>query len=1126
MPTNYPSTAIIGSCRVVLKSILAVYVWQWLLVGNCPAQKDQIGWESYLASRVAQLAQQTDDELTSVSAESWPNVSAQWREQLQDMLGLSPWPEKTDLQTTVTGSIQLAQVTVDRLHFQSRPGLYVTANLYRPVGDPPQSGWPAVLYVCGHARVADNGRLMGNKTSYQHHGIWFARHGVACLMIDTVQLGELHGEHHGTYKLGRWDWMSRGYTPAGVEAWNAIRGVDLLSKLPDIDAARIGITGRSGGGAYSWFAAALDERIQVAVPVAGITDLVNHVNDGCVEGHCDCMYFVNYYAWDYDKLAALVAPRALLIANSDNDSIFPLDGVMRIHTSISDLYQRLGVSDRLGLLVTPGPHQDTPELQVGAFKWLLKRLIGKEPTMDMPALKEIDATRLAVFEAETPKNETVTSLGSWFVPTEDSPLDPTAASDHWQMNWLPNLQRRGILSAAPQQSFKTTQSGKLSDDGVWKLAECQMSTGTLRILSIRTPAGQAARVRLLDIGDEQTLDAVLKQLKDTSSFSFGDRAHENIYLVQWTGAGWMQNQSGKRQHQIARRFYLVGETLESLMLRDVLSAMHWISQVETTPMTLSARGRSAGIAAMVGLLLSEPKTALNRSKVTALELTNFPLDADVAPSWLGYLRGGSLASLLAAASAKMSVTTHVDDQTNPYLVDTSSEPQQANGLRIVEVDQHSAQVWIRATRWPLANLGDLPEVKFEEPAKGNGKQNVAPILPQLGTDGLRFAVPGVEAEVRLGWSTSGSGWQYSKWQLVDHATDFSAIIPITELPAGSHIQIRTQVRAPGRETVHSLSGSFETLPEVESHANFKLAVATCQDFNDRDGPHGFDLYRTISQRETQAFVMAGDVVYYDALARSTDLAYYHWQRTYSLPTVFEFHRHMSSYFLKDDHDTYVNDSWPGTRFPWTGEFTFEEGQRIFKLETGLPEKGYRTFRIGADLQIWLMEGRDFRSPNNAPDGPDKSIWGSAQKAWCLESLASSSATFRVLISPTPLVGPDRENKRDNHSNRVFETEGRELRSFLAAQPNTITVCGDRHWQFHSVDPETGLHEFSVGPASDRHAGGWPANDFRPEIHKFLRVGGGYLEIELKQSSQGPQLILRHLDTHGQEQHRHEMQAAR
>ena len=94
---------------------------------------------------------------------------------------------------------------------------------------------PAILYVCGHANVVEDGVSLGNKTGYQHHGVWFARHGYVCLVIDTIQLGEIRGEHHGTYKLGRWWWTSRGYTPAGVEAWNGIRALDYLETRPEVD---------------------------------------------------------------------------------------------------------------------------------------------------------------------------------------------------------------------------------------------------------------------------------------------------------------------------------------------------------------------------------------------------------------------------------------------------------------------------------------------------------------------------------------------------------------------------------------------------------------------------------------------------------------------------------------------------------------------------------------------------------------------------------------------------------------------------------------------------------------------------------------------------------------------------
>src|SRR5438270_9704582 len=233
------------------------------------------------------------------------------------------------------------------------PGLYVTGDLYVPHGLKEPA--PAILYVCGHARVVKDGVVLGNKTAYQHHGEWFARNGYVCLVIDTLQLGEIEGIHHGTYNLGMWWWQSRGYTPAGVEAWNGIRALDYLCSRPEVDASRIGMTGRSGGGAYTWWVAALDERVKVAAPVAGITDLQNHVVDGTVEGHCDCMFIVNTYRWDYAKVAALVAPRPLLICNSDKDTIFPLDGVYRVHEQVRRIYKLLHAEQNLGLIITEGP---------------------------------------------------------------------------------------------------------------------------------------------------------------------------------------------------------------------------------------------------------------------------------------------------------------------------------------------------------------------------------------------------------------------------------------------------------------------------------------------------------------------------------------------------------------------------------------------------------------------------------------------------------------------------------------------------------------------------------------------------------------------------------------------------
>ncbi|MBL6844956.1 MAG: acetylxylan esterase, partial [Verrucomicrobiae bacterium] len=253
--------------------------------------------KGYFESEVEDIEKQSQKWLNPATAELWKQQAPELRRQLSEMLGLYPMPAKTPLSPVVTRTIQKELYTVENMHFQSMPGLYVTGNLYIPREI--QKPLPAILYVSGHAHAKEGDVSYGNKTAYQHHGIWFAQHGFVCLTIDTIQLGEIQGVHHGTYREGRWWWNSRGYTPAGVEAWNGMRALDYLQTRPEVDPERLGITGRSGGGAYSWWIAALDKRVKAAVPVAGITDLRDYVLDGAVEGHCDCMFMVNTYRWDF-----------------------------------------------------------------------------------------------------------------------------------------------------------------------------------------------------------------------------------------------------------------------------------------------------------------------------------------------------------------------------------------------------------------------------------------------------------------------------------------------------------------------------------------------------------------------------------------------------------------------------------------------------------------------------------------------------------------------------------------------------------------------------------------------------------------------------------------------------------
>ena len=148
-----------------------------------------------------------------------------------------------------------------------------------------------------------------------------------------------------------------------------------------------------------------------------------------------------------------------------------------------------------------------------------------------------------------------------------------------------------------------------------------------------------------------------------------------------------------------------------------------------------------------------------------------------------------------------------------------------------------------------------------------------------------------------------------------------------------------------------------------------------------------------------------------------------------------------------------------------------------------------------------------------PDGPDKTIWGKEQKLWFKRTVAESDATFKILISPTPLIGPDRTNKNDNHANEGFTHEGDELRQFISRQKNMYVVCGDRHWQYVSEHAKTGVREYSCGPASNEHAGGW-SNDKRYPEHKYLNVTGGFLAGTVERKNGKPTLTFQHYSVDG------------
>ena len=207
--------------------------------------------------------------------------------QMQKMLGMPPMENRPPLKAKVTGTIKSDDFIVENFTF-SHYQVYVTGNLYLPsVRARNCLGFYTFVDMEG-LRKTVSATATRHTTSTTVLGL----HVTAMSAFPSILSSLVKSRISSRYSLGEnalvdVSWLHTCWC-RGME-WNSCNR--LLLTRSEVDGSRIGVTGRSGGGAYSWWITALDERVKVSVPVAGITSLRNHIIDGCIEGHCDCMFW-------------------------------------------------------------------------------------------------------------------------------------------------------------------------------------------------------------------------------------------------------------------------------------------------------------------------------------------------------------------------------------------------------------------------------------------------------------------------------------------------------------------------------------------------------------------------------------------------------------------------------------------------------------------------------------------------------------------------------------------------------------------------------------------------------------------------------------------------------------------
>ena len=313
------------------------------------------------------------------SATAWEQASQYLRRHILVSTGQYPNFEpllKLPLNPQIFGKIERSDYTVEKVYFESYPGFFCTGNLYRPRGK--DGPFPAIVSPHGHW---DRGRLENiERGSIPGRCINFAKQGYVIFSYDMVGYNDSGQQvDHRSFPNGDREAIW-GISLLGLQLQNAIRSIDFLQSLPDVDPDRIACTGASGGGTQAFMLMAIDDRIKVSAPVNMISA---HMQGGCL-----CENAPNIRI-DFSniEIGAMMAPRPLLLVSATGDWTKDTPDVE--YPAIHSIYQHFGAADKIHQVQIDAEHNYNKASREAVYQWFAKWLLENQ---DSSKLTEVDFT--------------------------------------------------------------------------------------------------------------------------------------------------------------------------------------------------------------------------------------------------------------------------------------------------------------------------------------------------------------------------------------------------------------------------------------------------------------------------------------------------------------------------------------------------------------------------------------------------------------------------------------------------------------------------------------------------------------------------------------------------------------
>jgi dienelactone hydrolase len=317
-----------------------------------------------------------------------------------------PLPQRTPLNLKTVGAFDRPRYRVEKLVYESRPGLFVTANLYLPSAGPPP--FPGVLFQMGHTLDGKGGAL------YQRCCQGLVQLGYVVLAFDPTGQGErtnypeaggwltrLHTADSEHTTPGR-QMLLAGETATAMQLWDAMRSLDVLASHPLVDARRLGSTGQSGGATLTMLLAATDDRLAAAAVCSGNTEnfaTLPFFAPGSTDDAEQNLIASAPRAFDRWDLLWPLAPKPLLVAASARDffgtysASYAASGREEF-ARLARAYQVLGAPDNLKYVETPLPHGLSYSLRLAVYSWFERSLKGGSRSIEEepPTSPEPDQT--------------------------------------------------------------------------------------------------------------------------------------------------------------------------------------------------------------------------------------------------------------------------------------------------------------------------------------------------------------------------------------------------------------------------------------------------------------------------------------------------------------------------------------------------------------------------------------------------------------------------------------------------------------------------------------------------------------------------------------------------------------